>query len=390
MSGPFLRLYLLTLFYFSANAILNVVIPLKGESLGVSNTRIGIIMGVYLLTTMVCRPWAGYLIARYGPIQVLRIILTLNGLALLLYAFTDMNGYFAARIVQGICTAFFSMALQLSLIDALPDEERSQGISMYSLCSYLPGIIGPLLAIGMWNNGEGSLFAASMIVIACMTGVVGYTVRIRTQPVVDNVNSSSNAGITMLRSMRQLVHNPNMARSSILMLIASVIFGAVTAFMPLYAPRIHGGSAAIYLMIQAAVVVVIRFLFKSKMPSDGKWHSLFIAGILLLQMSAALCIGLAASLGVAVLYAGALLMGSAQALLYPTLTSYLSFVLPRNERSVLIGLFIAIADLGVAIGGIVMGPVADHFSYSYMYLLCAVLSAGVLFIAFDRAVLRSH
>lgn len=106
LSWPFLRLYLLTLFYFSANPILNVIIPLKGESLGADNTTIGVIMGAYLFTTMFFRPWAGRMIQKYGPIKVLRTILVINGFALILYTFTGLGGYFIARMLQGVCTAF--------------------------------------------------------------------------------------------------------------------------------------------------------------------------------------------------------------------------------------------------------------------------------------------
>lgn len=45
MAWPFLRLYILTLMFFSANAILNVFIPLRGHDLGATNTVIGIVMG---------------------------------------------------------------------------------------------------------------------------------------------------------------------------------------------------------------------------------------------------------------------------------------------------------------------------------------------------------
>lgn len=66
MSWPFLRLYILVLLYFSANAILNVIIPLQGESLGASSTTIGLIMGAYMFTTMFFRPWAGHIIQKKG------------------------------------------------------------------------------------------------------------------------------------------------------------------------------------------------------------------------------------------------------------------------------------------------------------------------------------
>lgn len=375
LSWPFIRLYVLTLLYFSANSILNVIIPLKGESLGATNTTIGIIMGAYLLTTMVFRPWAGQIIQRYGAIRVLRIILVINGLALLIYSLTGLGGYLFARVLQGICTAFFSMALQLGIIDALPDKDRSQGISMYSLCSYLPGIFGPLLAIGMWQTGEMSAFALSMVVIAVLTGIVGFSARIDRQlEETSGRAAAGNPAKAMLQGMGQLVSNPHMRRSSILMLVASLVFGAVTAFVPLYAPEIKGGSAAVYLMIQAAVVVASRFLLRTRIPSDGRWSMPFIGGTMLLLIAASAAVGLASNAGAVLFYSGALLMGVAQALLYPTLTTYLSFVLPKADRNVLIGLFIATADLGVSLGGIVMGPIADLTSYSTMYLICAALT----------------
>ncbi|CAM4492232.1 MFS family permease [Paenibacillus endophyticus] len=386
LSWSFLRLYLLTLLYFSANSILNVIIPLKGEALGATNTTIGIIMGAYLLTTMVFRPWAGGLIQRYGPIRVLRVLLAVNALALLLYTFTGLEGYFLARMLQGACTAFFSMALQLGIIDALPDKDRSQGISMYSLCSYLPGIFGPLLAIGMWETGEMSVFAISMTIIAILTGVVGFTARMEKKPAEAGDGSGQRSPArSMLSAMSQCIRNPHLFRCSVLMLSASLVFGAVTTFVPLYAPQISGGSAAVYLMIQAAIVVAARFLLRKWIPSDGKWRSSFVGGMMLLLISASLAVSFSASAGAPLFYAGALLLGIAQALLYPTLTTYLSFVLPKAERGVLIGLFIATADLGVSLGGIIMGPVADLTSYSTMYLMCAVIGvAATAFIVWGR------
>lgn len=83
-------------------------------------------------------------------------------------------------------------------------------------------------------------------------------------------------------------------------------------------------------------------------------------------------------------YVGAVLMGVAQALLYPTLTTYLSFVLPKFNRNVLLGLFIAMADLGVSLGGVIMGPIADLFSYSTMYQLCAILSIVMILYSYER------
>jgi MFS family permease len=88
--------------------------------------------------------------------------------------------------------------------------------------------------------------------------------------------------------------------------------------------------------------------------------------------------------GVFFFYFGASLIGIAQALLYPTLTTYLSFVLPQMNRNVLLGLFIAMADLGVSLGGVIMGPIIDISSYSFMYTICASLVVVSCIFAFER------
>ena len=186
----------------------------------------------------------------------------------------------------------------------------------------------------------------------------------------------------MLQSLGQVIRNRGLFRSSALMLAASLVFGAVTAFVPLYAAEVTGGSAGIYLMLQAGTVVLARFALRTRIPSDGKWHNAFFMGTMLILALAAQCVGYAASGGFVFFYLGAVLMGLAQAILYPALMTYLSFVLPQQNRNVLIGLFIASADLGVSLGGIVMGPLADALSYSWMYTACALLSAAMIPAAF--------
>ncbi|MGE7823860.1 staphylopine family metallophore export MFS transporter CntE [Paenibacillus sp. NPDC093718] len=381
MSWPFLRLYMLALLYFSANALLNVLIPLQGAAWGASSSTIGLVMGAYMFTTMFFRPWAGHLIQKHGPVKVLRVILLVNGAALILYTCTGLGGYLIARILQGVSTAFFSMALQIGIIDALPEKERSQGISFYSLFSYIPGVIGPVLALGLWQTGGMDSFTVIFVAIAICTGLFGYSVKMHREEGPSG-QSANRSGV--FHSLGQIVKNPFLFKCSVLMLSASIVFGAVTTFMPLYGLQLSSGSAGIYLMLQAAVVVASRFLLRKRIPSDGKWHSFFIMGTMLLLTLAAVCISISSEQGAVFLYTGAILMGITQALLYPTLTTYLSFVLPSSNRNVLIGLFIAMADLGVSMGGVVMGPIADYFSYSVMYMICAVLSMAMVIVAYER------
>lgn len=382
LTVPFLRLYALAFLFFSANAILNVIVPLRSESLGASNGHVGLIMGAYMFTCMLFRPWAGHLIHKHGPVIVLRILLVVNGAALVVYPFAGLEGYVAARIMQGICTAFFSMALQMGIIDALPEEQRAQGVSLYSLFTYMPTIIGPLIAVGIWDWGGMDAFTVAMIGIAIVTGFFGYSVPMQSVRPQEEDAATDQQGMRGVLS--QLSSQRPLLVCSLLMLTASVVFGAVTTFIPLYAKQVLYGHAGVYLMIQASVIVVSRFVFSKRVPSDGKWHARFIGAVCLFAALGTWMLSLSQAWGPVVFYAAAILIGIAQALLYPTLVSYLTFVLRGASRNVLIGWFIASADLGISMGGMAMGPLADRFSYSIMF----AASAGLAVIASCMVVLN--
>ena len=52
--------------------------------------------------------------------------------------------------MQGVCTAFFSMSLQLGIIDALPEEHRSEGYPIFVILNN-SNLIGPLIAVGIMD-----------------------------------------------------------------------------------------------------------------------------------------------------------------------------------------------------------------------------------------------
>lgn len=372
MAWPFLRLYILTLMFFSANAILNVFIPLRGHDLGATNTTIGIVMGAYMLTAMVFRPWAGQIIARVGPIKVLRIILLINACALILYGLTGLEGYFIARVMQGVCTAFFSMSLQLGIIDALPEEHRSEGVSLYSLFSTIPNLVGPLIAVGIWHLDRISIFAIVMIAIALTTTFFGYRVTFASEE-PDTRKKVEPLPFNAVTVFAQFFKNKELFNSGLIMIVVSIVFGAVSTFVPLYTVKFGFADAGIFLTIQAIAVVLARIYLRKYIPSDGIWHPVYMVSVLMLLVIASMLVAIGPHIHVLIFYSSAILIGATQALVYPTLTSYLSFVLPKAGRNMLLGLFIACADLGVSLGGSLMGPISDLVGFSWMYTICGML-----------------
>lgn len=168
------------------------------------------------------------------------------------------------------------------------------------------------------------------------------------------------------------------------MLVASIGFGAVATFIVLYTQTYGVGHAGLFLAIQAITVVLARFYLRQYIPSDGRWHVGFMLKVMSLLTLAVLGIAVGHTIGSFVLYVSAVLIGIAQALIYPTLTSFLSFKLPKYGRNMLLGLFIATADLGVSLGSALMGPIADLTNYAVMYFICGIMLLATTLFCIER------
>lgn len=329
-------------------------------------------MGAYMLTAMVFSSLAGQIIARVGPIKVLRIILLINACALILYGLTGLEGYFIARVMQGVCTAFFSMSLQLGIIDALPEEHRSEGVSLYSLFSTIPNLVGPLIAVGIWHLDRIAIFAIVMIAIALTTTFFGYRVTFASEE-PDTNKKVEPLPFNAVTVFAQFFKNKEVFNSGLIMIVVSIVFGAVSTFVPLYTVKFGFADAGIFLTIQAIAVVLARIYLRKYIPSDGMWHPVYMVSVLMLLVIASMLVAIGPHIHVLIFYSSGILIGATQALVYPTLTSYLSFVLPKAGRNMLLGLFIACADLGVSLGGSLMGPISDLVGFSWMYTICGML-----------------
>lgn len=293
-------------------------------------------------------------------------------MALVLYGFTGLEGYLVARIMQGVCTAFFSMSLQLGIIDALPEKYRSEGVSLYSLFSTIPNLLGPLIAVGIWHVENMTIFAIVMIFIAVTTTLFGYrTTFANTQKEV--APKEEVLPFNAMTVYVQFFKNKALFCSGMIMILSSIVFGAMSTFIPLYTVREGFANAGIFLTIQAITVVIARFYLRKYVPSDGLWHHRFMMIVLTLLMIASIIVAFGPQILSIFVYISAIFIGITQALVYPTLTTYLSFVLPKIGRNMLLGLFIACADLGISLGGVLMGPISDTVGFKWMYILCALL-----------------
>jgi len=371
LSAGMAKVYALAALFFTANAFLTVVIPLQAAGSGVAEGEIGVMMGVYMFVCMLLRPWAGQLTARRGVAAVTRALLGVHAAAMLVYVVFGVDGLYVVRALQGATTAFFSMAMQIGIGQLLRDEDRGQGMSMYSLSTVIPSMYGPAVALVLWERGSLGALAAVIVALGAAPLLLMYRSPLPGANKREEAEPAAAVGSrTAWRAVRGHVE---LHLAAAAMLAGSCVFGAISAFLPLYMVTTGHGNAALYLFLQAAIVVVSRFALRRAIPSDGRWHPGFVAAVLTCSAAGTALLAAMPALG-GFLYAAALFNGIAAALLYPTLATYVSFAIPKASKPALYGVFLSCYDLGFALGGFAMGFVVEASSYAAMFGACSFLS----------------
>ncbi|WP_408892065.1 staphylopine family metallophore export MFS transporter CntE [Paenibacillus taichungensis] len=379
-SPALLRLYALTFLFYSANAFVQMILPLYSRSVGLGNDRIGIIVGTYLLVSMLLRPWAGLVVERIGITRILPIILTGHLCVLLLYVWQGNVPLIFIRGLQGAVAAFFSLVVQMTVMDLLPERDRTQGLSLYLLFGLLPSVMMPALGWIAWDQAGMNGFYAGLAVLGGLTLISAYGTGRDTKRITVAIRSSEQEtrkrDITV--SIQATLWNRHFILSSLVMISTTIGFGAITAFMALYVVQTGIGNAGVFFFIQSGVVVTTRFALRKRLPSDGNWHSFYV-GLLLVSITIGLAlVAIAPYTGMTwVMYVGGIAIGYGIANMYPVLAAYLSIVLGQERRKIWMGLFISMSDLGTVIGSIVLGMAADHVGYTSMFLISAGVSLSI-------------
>lgn len=367
-SLPAIKVYLITILFYSIVYMVLMVIPFHATLLGGTKTDIGLIMGATMLTSMFARPIAGRLIDRHGAGRIFWIVLILFAASLFGYLVPSLWMLGLVRVVQGIVAAFFSTAMEIMTIDLLSDRVRGQGLSLYSLSTMIPSTFGPAIALYLVDQlamreiflifiGFGLVNAVLAVMMARSTGT-------------DAIKQTMEPQRLAIIAPERMWKHRSLWISSFIMLLASIANGAIFTFLPLYLEHSQSSMGSFYFLTQTLVLVLCRFVGRSFIPSDGTTPTRLIGFTLLLAAAGSSL--LSVSVQPAILIAAAVLNGIAFALMYPTLLTYVSFTVPDQARGLLLGLFIGAADCGFALGALAMGPLIDLFSYPMMYISCAV------------------
>ena len=142
--------------------------PLLITGYGGSKSDIGIIMGVFALSSVLCRPWISNMIDRIGRKRSYTVgcsIMSILPLIYLLFRGNLSHFYLSlilVRIVHGVGLAICFTASFTYIADIVPEERLNEGIGMFGVTGLTGLAIGPVIGeIIITKFGSSAFFLAA-------------------------------------------------------------------------------------------------------------------------------------------------------------------------------------------------------------------------------------
>jgi MFS family permease len=365
--GPSLGLFFTALLAFVAIGAALPTLPtyVRGP-LGSGDLAVGIVVGAFAITSVVCRPVAGRQADRRGR----RVVLVAGALAMtaggILYLLSDsVATLILARLVVGAGEGSVYTAGATWAVDLAPENRRGFALGLFGLAVWGGLSLGPL-AGELLRSSEG--YSAVWILTAALPAMGALIATQLPEPAVARVDSS----LPRPALFPKAAHRPGVALA-----LANVGYAALAGFVVL-ALKSRGVSGGATVFTAFAVAVFASRLVLSRVPDRaGARRTATAAG--LLEALGLAVIAASHSLGMALL--GALIVGVGFSMLFPSLALMVVGEVADDHRGSAMGAFTAFFDVGVGLGGPIAGATAALAGYSAVFYLSALAALGTAVLA---------
>lgn len=353
-----------TALLFTSFYMLYPTLPQFITKIGGTDSDVGLAMGVFMLASVLCRPLVGGLLDRYGRRPFIVIGFLLFSVAMYLYGWVGgVVGLMGLRVLHGVSWAFSSTANQTAITDMIPTARRGEGLGWLGMAMTLAMAVGP--AIGLWIEQSMSFRALFLL----GTGLSSMALLL-----------TLGARMPVLHMQRTIDPRSYIPDRSMLPIMAAVFFvfvaySSVSTFLPLFTKSINVNSG-IFFLVFAATLGLTRPL--GGRLSDRFGEAAVIAPALAIAVLGMIALSLSGGLlGVLI---SAVLFGIGYGSAQPVLQSFALRLVGSNRRGMANASVTTATDLGIGLGAMMLGTIAQHTSYRGVFIVAAASVAASLLV----------
>ena len=359
------------LLYFGFWLLIPVLPFYLSEIFRAGNSTIGIILSCYTIAALCIRPFSGYFLDTFArkPLYLLAY-----------FIFTSMfGGYIIAgsltlfiifRVIHGLSFGMVTVSGNTVVIDIMPSSRRGEGLGYYGLSNNIAMAVGPMSGLFLHDAGVTypAIFCTSLA--SCFVGLFcASLVKTPYKPPVKKEPISMDRFI-LLKGIP----------AGISLLLLSIPYGMTTNYVAMYAKQIGVNATTGFFFTFMAVGMAISRIFSGKIVDRGKVTQVISAGLYLVILSFFLLSACAciihwnSTLCTVVFFTIALLLGVGFGVMFPAYNTIFVNLALNSQRGTATSTYLTSWDVGIGIGMLSGGYIAEISTFDKAYLLGACLT----------------
>ena len=364
---------------FFAFYVLTPLLPLYlSEHFGATKDVIGLVLSGYTITALLFRPFSGYFVDSFPRKTVLMISFAAFSIFFAGYlAASTLLLFTIVRTLHGGPFGALTVSNATVAIDVLPSSRRTEGIGYYGMSNNLAMAIAPTIGIFVyrWTHSFELLFWIALVV-ACLGWLTDATVTLPAKEIQRNKSKLSLDRFFLIRGWLLGLN----------MVAFGFCFGVLSNYLAIYGKEqlgITGGTGTFFMLCSIGLILsrlqggkALRNGRLTFNAGSGMCISLVGYTIFILLPTLAHIFHQPSSLFTLVGYYGcAILLGLGNGHMWPAFQNMTICVAPNNQRGTANSTILISWDIGMGLGILLGGIIAEHLGYNAAFWSVAFVNA---------------
>ena len=369
----FILLFITNLLVLAAFYASIPIIPIYCQEIGITGSKVGIVLTAMSVATILFRPIAGYLLDNFNRYIVYIIFLALFCLSFPGFLiFPIFGALIVIRLYMGAVYSVCGSATMTLASDVLPPGKITEGISRFAFTISIGMAVGPYVGIQVQNHMSSkasflTVFAIAVVALICVSCCKISYPKIKRKKF----------------ALRDSIYKPALPFMFNMMFLM-IPYGAVIAYSSILAQEKGLMSVIPYFYICLVLGMLLSKLSTQRWIDAGNYRILVFASLIVLIVTMASYLFL--TTGTHLLLAG-FFFGLGYGILQPLFQSFVTGTTPAPKRGVANATYLLSYDIGIGIGSLLMGFMQESLGLSQGFALTAIayLVGGVIYTAYvDR------
>jgi MFS family permease len=360
------------------------------QHFSIGMTQVGVIFGMYSVTSVIGSMVGGALTDRLGRKGMLLFGLVMSALSSLLMGFINQLIYvYLVILVVGVLSEVGGPASQALIADLLPDEKRAQGFGIIRVVVNLAVTFGPLLG-GLLAARSYLLLFICDAVTSVITAIFVFFALREPAHMVTEISETQPSMAQTFRGYIDVIRDTAFLWFMGASILMALVYMQMNTTLAVFLRDAHGISAQGFgyiLSLNAAMVVLFQFAITRRI-TQFRPLMVMVAGTLLYALGFAMY-GFVSWYGMFLLAMAIITIG--EMLVSPVGSAIVARIAPVHMRGRYMAVYGFSWVIPMAFGPLLAGLVMDNFNPAYVWYLAGILGVigAVVFYSLELRVGKS-